>query len=150
MDFDHEAASFCAFRRAAERPQARIEKRPALRSKQGMWTLFGEAGQILKRGHELSGVLFPLERKGYLRAVFLSSIGLIALVQAGFWLYTRGAALDAHRSRDGHGAARLPQIRRSRTFSFRIPQDDGLPSSPQKPKPRPAQLQKSSAWPRRT
>ena len=63
MDFDREAASFCAFRRAAERPQARIEKRPALRQKQGMWTLFGEAGQVLKRGHELAGVLFPLERR---------------------------------------------------------------------------------------
>lgn len=63
MDFGKDAASFCAFRRAAERPQARVEKRPALRSKQGMWTLFGEAGQILKRGHELSGVLSPLERK---------------------------------------------------------------------------------------
>ena len=44
-------------------PQARIEKRPALRGKQGMWTLFGEAGQLLKRGHELAGVLFPLERR---------------------------------------------------------------------------------------
>jgi hypothetical protein len=63
MDFTRDAASFCAFRRAAERPQARIEKRPALRGKQGMWTLFGEAGQILKRGHELAGVLFPLERR---------------------------------------------------------------------------------------
>jgi hypothetical protein len=63
MDFAHDAASFCAFRRAAERPQARIEKRPALRGKQGMWTLFGEAGQVLKRGHELAGVLFPLERR---------------------------------------------------------------------------------------
>lgn len=63
MDFAADAASFCAFRRSAERPQARIEKRPALRSKQGMWTLFGEAGQILKRGHELAGVLFPLERR---------------------------------------------------------------------------------------
>jgi hypothetical protein len=63
MDFDRDAASFSAFRRAAERPQARIEKRPALRSKQGMWTLFGEGGQILKRGHELPGVLFPLERR---------------------------------------------------------------------------------------
>ena len=50
-------------RHAAERPQARIEKRPALRQKQGMWTLFGEAGQVLKRGHELAGVLFPLERR---------------------------------------------------------------------------------------
>jgi hypothetical protein len=63
MDFSRDAASFAAFRRAAERPQARIEKRPALRGKQGMWTLFGEAGQVLKRGHELAGVLVPLERK---------------------------------------------------------------------------------------
>ena len=63
MDFGKDAASFAAYRRAAERPQARIEKRPSLRGKQGMWTLFGEAGQILKRGHDLSGVLFPLERK---------------------------------------------------------------------------------------
>jgi len=63
MDFGKDAASFCGFRRAAERPEARIEKRPALRAKQGMWTLFGEGGQILKRGHELSGVLFPLERR---------------------------------------------------------------------------------------
>jgi hypothetical protein len=63
MDFGREAANFSAFRRAAERPQARIEKRPSLRARQGMWTLFGEAGQILKRGHELAGVLSPLERK---------------------------------------------------------------------------------------
>ncbi len=63
MDFDRDAAVFSAFRRAAERPIARIEKRPALRSKQGMWALIGEAGQILKRGHELPGVLSPLERK---------------------------------------------------------------------------------------
>ncbi len=63
MDFTRDAASFCAFRRAAERPQARIEKRPALRGKQGMWTLFGEAGQVLKRGHELAGVLSPVERR---------------------------------------------------------------------------------------
>jgi hypothetical protein len=63
MNFDLDAASFCAFRRAAERPQARVEKRPALRGKQGMWTLFGEAGQVLKRGHELAGVLSVLERR---------------------------------------------------------------------------------------
>lgn len=63
MDFGKDAASFSAFRRAAERPQARIEKCPALRGRQGMWTLFGEAGQVLKRGHELAGVLFPLERR---------------------------------------------------------------------------------------
>lgn len=63
MDFNRDAASFCAFRRAAERPQARIEKRPSLRNKQGMWTLFGEAGQVLKRGHDLANVLVPLERR---------------------------------------------------------------------------------------
>ena len=63
MDFGSDAASFCAFRRAAERPQVRIEKRPALRSKQGMWALYGEAGQVLKRGHEISSILAPLERK---------------------------------------------------------------------------------------
>ncbi len=63
MDFGKDAANFAVFRRAAERPQARIEKRPSLRNKQGMWTLFGESGQVLKRGHELTGVLSPLERK---------------------------------------------------------------------------------------
>ena len=63
MDFDKDAASFCAFRRAAERPQAQVEKRPALRGKQGMWTLFGEGGQVLKRGHDLAGVLSVIERR---------------------------------------------------------------------------------------
>lgn len=63
LDFTRDTASFSAFRRAAERPQARVEKRPALRGKQGMWTLFGEAGQVLKRGHELASVLVLLERK---------------------------------------------------------------------------------------
>jgi hypothetical protein len=63
MSFDRDAASFAAFRRTAERPTARIEKRPALRGRQGMWALYGESGQVLKRGHELAGVLFPLERK---------------------------------------------------------------------------------------
>jgi hypothetical protein len=63
MNFERDFASFSAFRRNAERPQARIEKRPALRSKQGMWALYGEAGQVLKRGHELAGVLWPVERR---------------------------------------------------------------------------------------
>lgn len=63
MDFDKAFASFAAFRRAAERPQARIEKRPSLRNKQGMWTLFGEHGQVLKRGHDLANVLAPVERR---------------------------------------------------------------------------------------
>jgi len=63
MDFGKEAASFSAFKRSAERPQARIEKRPSLRGKQGMWALYGEAGQVLKRGHELARVLSIIERR---------------------------------------------------------------------------------------
>ncbi len=63
MDFARDMASFSAFRRAAERPQMRVEKRPSLRNRQGMWALFGEHGQVLKRGHELAGVLAPMERR---------------------------------------------------------------------------------------
>jgi len=63
IEFRPDAASFWAFRRAAERPEYRIEKRPALRGRQGQWALIGEAGQVLKRGHELGPILAPLERK---------------------------------------------------------------------------------------
>src|SRR5690606_6695372 len=56
MDFTRESASFAALRRTADVPQMRVEKRPSLRGRQGMWTLFGEHGQVLKRGHELAGV----------------------------------------------------------------------------------------------
>jgi hypothetical protein len=63
MDFGKEAAVFQAFRRTAERPEYRIEKRPALRNRQGMWALFGENGVVLKRGHELGPVLAPIERR---------------------------------------------------------------------------------------
>jgi hypothetical protein len=63
IEFTADAAAFWAFRRAAERPEYRIEKRPALRGKQGMWALIGESGQVLKRGHELGPVLAPIERR---------------------------------------------------------------------------------------
>jgi hypothetical protein len=63
MHFAKDCASFAAFRRTAEVPQMRLEKRPDLRMKQGMWALFGEQGQVLKRGHDLAGVLAPLERR---------------------------------------------------------------------------------------
>lgn len=58
-----ELAVFSAFRRATERPEFRIEKRPALRQRQGQWALIGEQGMVLKRGHELAGVLAPVERR---------------------------------------------------------------------------------------
>ena len=63
MEFGREAASFAAFRRSAEHPEVRIEKRPALRNRQGMWALIGEHGVVLKRGHELGPVLAPIERR---------------------------------------------------------------------------------------
>jgi MFS family permease len=40
----------------------------------------------------MGGTLFPLEKRGYLRAVFLSSIGVIALVQAALWTLAAGGA----------------------------------------------------------
>ena len=58
---DH--AVFAAFRRHAERPEIRIEKRPELRMKQGAFALVSEHGLVLKRGHDLSGVMAPLERR---------------------------------------------------------------------------------------
>ena len=63
IEFGKDTASFWAFRRAAENPEYKIEKRPALRSKQGMWALIGESGQVLRRGHELGPVLAPIERR---------------------------------------------------------------------------------------
>ena len=63
MQFGRDAACFACFRRTAERPQYRIEKRPALRQRQGEWALIGESGAVLKRGHDLGPVLAPVERK---------------------------------------------------------------------------------------
>lgn len=56
-------ASFSAFRRTTEHPDVRLIKDPALRARQGEWVLLGEGGAVLKRGHELAGVLAVLERR---------------------------------------------------------------------------------------
>jgi hypothetical protein len=63
IEFRGDAAVFWAFRRTAENPEYKIEKRPALRGRQGMWALIGESGVVLKRGHELGPVLAPIERR---------------------------------------------------------------------------------------
>ena len=63
LRIDPDVAIFAAFRRHSERPEVRIEKRPSLRLKQGAFALIGEHGAVLKRGHELAGVLAPLERR---------------------------------------------------------------------------------------
>ena len=58
-----EVAVFSIFRRTAENPMYRIEKRPKLRDKQGMFAVIGMDGQILRRGQDLKTVLRVLERK---------------------------------------------------------------------------------------
>jgi hypothetical protein len=63
-----EVAVFSIFRRTAEIPLYRVEKRPKLRDKQGMYSVIGAGGQVLKRGHDLKSVLRVLERK-LIRAV---------------------------------------------------------------------------------
>jgi hypothetical protein len=52
-----ESAVFSVYRRSSEAPLYRIEKRPALARKQGAWAVVGQAGMILRRGHELEQVL---------------------------------------------------------------------------------------------
>lgn len=63
-----EVATFSIFRRAAESPLYRVEKRPKLRSRQGMYALLGQEGQVLRRGHDLAAVLRFLDQKS-MRAV---------------------------------------------------------------------------------
>jgi phage gpG-like protein len=63
IDLNRDVAIFSAFRRSAERPEFRIEKRPALRNRQGIWALIGESGTVLRRGQELAGILAPVERR---------------------------------------------------------------------------------------
>ena len=58
-----EAAVFSVFRRTAENPLYRIEKRPRLRNRQGLYAVIGPEGQVLRRGHDLATVLRVLERK---------------------------------------------------------------------------------------
>ena len=63
LRIDPDVAVFAAFRRHSERPEIRIEKRPELRLKQGAFALVGEHGAVLRRGHDLGGVLAPIERR---------------------------------------------------------------------------------------
>ena len=63
-----DTAVFSIFRRSAEQPIYRVEKAPRLRDRQGMYSVVGMDGRILKRGHDLKTVLRVLERK-LIRAV---------------------------------------------------------------------------------
>ncbi len=58
-----EVAVFSVFRHTSENPIYRIEKRPKLAQRQGLYAIVGMDGQVLKRGHDLKSVLAILERK---------------------------------------------------------------------------------------
>lgn len=63
-----DVAVFSIFRRAAEHPIYRVEKRPKLRGRQGQYSVVAMDGLILKRGDDLKTVLRVLEKK-MIRAV---------------------------------------------------------------------------------
>lgn len=56
-------AVFAIFRRTAETPLYRIEKRPKLRNRQGLYAVVGMDGRVLRRGHDLDQVLKVLEKR---------------------------------------------------------------------------------------
>jgi hypothetical protein len=58
-----DAAVFAVFRRTAESPLYRIEKRPRLRLRQGLYAVIGADGQVLRRGHDLAAVLRVFESR---------------------------------------------------------------------------------------
>lgn len=63
IDLLRDCAVFSVFRRSAETPLYRIEKRPALSSRQGAYAVVSMTGVILKRGHDLSQVLRVFDRQ---------------------------------------------------------------------------------------
>ena len=56
-------AVFSVFRRHGEAPYYMVEKQPRLRQRQGQWAVIGQAGQVLKRGHDLDAVLRLFDRQ---------------------------------------------------------------------------------------
>ena len=63
MDFLSDRAVFSVYRRATEHPLYRIEKNPALRKKQGEFSVIAPGGLILKRGHDLKTVLRVFDKQ---------------------------------------------------------------------------------------
>lgn len=68
LSFLRDVAVFSVFRRTAEFPLYRIEKRPRLRLRQGQYAVLGMDGQVLRRGQDLATVLRVLER-GLIRPI---------------------------------------------------------------------------------
>src|SRR3954447_3760207 len=62
IDFLKDRAVFSVFRRASEVPVYRIEKSPKLARRQGAYSVISATGLIVRRGHELDGVLRAIDR----------------------------------------------------------------------------------------
>lgn len=69
IDMLKDRAVFSVFRRTHDTPLHCIEKTPKLARKQGIYSVTGSDGRILKRGHDLKTVLKVLEKKSKLRVV---------------------------------------------------------------------------------
>ena len=62
IDGREEMAVFAVFRHASDIPHYRVEKRPELARRQGVWSVVGRGGVILRRGHDLPKVLRVFDR----------------------------------------------------------------------------------------
>lgn len=65
MDFLKDKAVFSIYRKASEHPLYTIEKIPALRQKQGQFSVVAPGGLILKRGHDLQAVLRVFDKQRF-------------------------------------------------------------------------------------
>ena len=65
MDFLSDRAIFSIYRKATEHPLYQIVKTPALRQKQGQFSVMAPGGLILKRGHDLPTVLKIFDKKKF-------------------------------------------------------------------------------------
>lgn len=65
MDFLADKAVFSIYRKASEHALYRIEKVPALRNKQGQFSVIAPGGLVLKRGHDLPTVLKVFDKQRF-------------------------------------------------------------------------------------
>ncbi len=63
MNPGRDVASFAFYRNASERPVYQIVKNPALRNKQGAFSILSAQGKVLKRGQDLITLLKYFDRK---------------------------------------------------------------------------------------
>lgn len=65
LDFLPDRAVFSIYRKASEHALYTIEKTPALRNKQGQFSVIAPGGLVLKRGHDLGAVLKVFDKQRF-------------------------------------------------------------------------------------